>query len=428
MRDEIPQANDAEIALLGAMMLEPSIIGDIRDIVLPQDFFQPRAGRVYQVILEMYAAAQPIDVVTISDALVGEEDASFLLEAQNLLPSISRAPYYAGMIAASAQRRAALLMATDLANAVRAGEEPLELADRLEEMAQQFRSPAGGTEMDLPTAAEFMARLEELPPGDEWLIEHIIQRQMRTIMIAGEGVGKATLMRQIGLHAAAGMDPFDQSIRIRPVKTLYIDAENQASAIGHQHRLANTRLDLSTLAGENYRIWHCPDGIDLRSREGRRRIERALQRVRPDLVLAGPLYKLFRRGHAEDMEQATIEFCELIDHLRVRYDFAVVLEHHVPKGTASSSRDLIPFGSSVLMRWPEVGLTLNDGGKAKGMPDTLVIDVERYRADRMPTEWPARLTRGAMMTNIAWSPTFDARRGMTVNARMIDGEWAYERA
>lgn len=427
-RQDVPQANEAERALIGCLLLSEDHLDSIATRLLPGDFLTLRLGRAFQAMLDLRSAGIPIDVVSVSDALAGHEDPSFLLELMNETPAISRAPHYADMVTEAAQKREALLLASDVIARIKADDDLGGIREGAQTLLSSLNEQ-GGAAVPLLSPAEYMSLADDSNPEDDWLIPHIVQRRMRTIILAGEGVGKSMVMRQIGLHAAAGRDPFDPSIHIRPVRVLYIDAENQMRTIQRQTRLANRSLDLPWLAGEEFRLWHREDGVDLRSRDGRRELRLVLQQHRPDLVLAGPLYKLFRRGHSEDMEQATIEFCQLIDELRVQFDFAIMFEHHVPKGESQSRRELTPFGSSVLMRWPECGIALNDHGEARnGRAAQLIVDVERYRPDRMPCDWPQTLTRGSFTSNMAWSPAWEYRRGEPIGARYTPSGWIYERA
>lgn len=422
--ETIPSANDAEQALIGCLLLDAALVGELSRILMPGDFFVLRAQRAYAAMLDLHAGGDPVDIVTVSAALSSEADATFLLECMNVTPAISRARHYAELVVDASVRRKALMAGSSLVKSIREGL-PTQLVR--EEAVGLLRdlSEGGTAAPHLLTLAEIMAAED---PNADWLIPHICTRRQRTVIVAGEGVGKATLMRQIGLHVAAGRDPFDPLMRIDPIRVLYIDAENPVKTIQRQTRLANRQHALGHEAADRYVTWHCEDGLDLRSRTHRLAAEAAIRDFHPDVVLAGPLYKLFRRGHAEDMEQATIEFCQVMDDLRVRFDFALFLEHHAPKGEGGSRREMSPFGSSALLRWPDAGITLEDRGEAKSRPMTLTIDVGRFRADRLPLDWPDHLTRGSQFSNIAWAPAWDQGRGKNVGARWTTDGWDYYEA
>lgn len=224
-----------------------------------------------------------------------------------------------------------------------------------------------------------------------------------------------TLMRYLGLHAAAGRDPWNPTHFIDPVRTLYIDVENPDTTILHQIEIANPPIDLEAEAAENYFIWHREGGMNLRERRTQAELERVLQETRPQLVFAGPLYKMYRRGGGEDMEQATIEFLRVLDDFRVRYNFAIFLEHHAPKGSGGF-REMNPFGSSALLRWPEFGITLETEGDPAPDETKIALKVGRFRRDREPADWPTQLFRGQLGQREAWAARWAAgrnRRGWT---------------
>src|SRR5690606_19003925 len=108
---------------------------------------------------------------------------------------------------------------------------------------------------------------------------------------------------------------------------------------------------------DRLRLLSRTEGVDLRRRSARTELHRAIEEHRPALVVAGPLYKMFSRAPQESDEQAAMGIMQVLDELRGRFGFALVLEHHAPKGS-TMARDLFPIGSSAWMRWPEFGWTL----------------------------------------------------------------------
>jgi replicative DNA helicase len=73
----------------------------------------------------------------------------------------------------------------------------------------------------------------------------------------------------------------------------------------------------------------------------------------------------------------------VLDDWRDRFDITFLIEDHAPKGM-----ELVPFGSSLWLRWPEVGLALHSKPGDE-------LEVGRWRGDRMPVDWPERLFRSA---------------------------------
>ena len=85
-------------------------------------------------------------------------------------------------------------------------------------------------------------------------------------IVAAEGAGESTLLRQIAICAAQGIDPF-RFCAIPPVRTLIVEGENSLAAIAE----TDAKLDDQARrhAGERYdpercRVWSRPGGLDLR--------------------------------------------------------------------------------------------------------------------------------------------------------------------
>ena len=184
-------------------------------------------------------------------------------------------------------------------------------------------------------------------------------------------------LRQLALHAAAGRDPFDTRMFIDPIRVLQIDAENAyfngaapnrtGQHVHHDRPCRRGRGQVVHLAS-----WEA--GVDLRSCRGRSELEAVIQQTRPDLIIAGPLYKLMSRGQ-RDVQQAALEFTSVIDDLRMRYRFAIIIEAHMAKSQTGSYRTSDPKGSVVWKQWPEIGRALRADDEEAG-----IYDLEFFRA------------------------------------------------
>lgn len=413
-RGKVPPHNlDAEESLLGAALLRQQIVGDLADRVDPSDFYKPVHQQVWASMLDLHAEGVGIDAITVRDR-VPDATMELLLGLQNATPSLSNASRYAEFVVEASRARKLLAHFTVLADRCYTDTPDDVLAD-IDPSADQLVGRRGDTIDGLSRLDVFTAAARTARSDDPWLIPHITRPRWRTILVAGEGQGKAVVMRYLGLHAAAGRDPWNPTHFIDPVRTLYIDVENPNTTILHQIEIANPPIDLEAEAAENYFIWHREGGMNLRERRTQAELERVLQETRPQLVFAGPLYKMYRRGGGEDMEQATIEFLRVLDDFRVRYNFAIFLEHHAPKGSGGF-REMNPFGSSALLRWPEFGITLETEGDPAPDETKIALKVGRFRRDREPADWPTQLFRGQLGQREAWAARWAAgrnRRGWT---------------
>lgn len=145
-------------------------------------------------------------------------------------------------------------------------------------------------------------------------------------------------------------------------------------------------------------VWHRPGGVDLRKRTDRSQLEEVLRRHRPDLVALGPLYKAFRRKGGETDEQAAAEMQEILDDLRTRYSFALVIEHHAPKAQGGV-RDLSPFGSSLWLRWGEIRMSLVPPDKSFPVWS---LELKPFSGSRVEHGWPDRIDRNRSSSGLPW--------------------------
>jgi len=106
-----PQSPEAEVALLGSVFFDPSIIAEITDVVGPKDFYIPANQAVAQVIWGFFGESKPIDPALVydelctrkQDAVVGGHEGLYKLA--DAMPESSHAPQYAKIVADKAKLR-----------------------------------------------------------------------------------------------------------------------------------------------------------------------------------------------------------------------------------------------------------------------------------------------------------------------------------
>ncbi len=100
-----PHALEAECALLGSMILDWHVIGEVIQLVQgPQDFYKPAHARIYSILVELYDANQPVDMVHLNQRLVdlGELERvgglDYLIQLAESVPSAAAAAHYARIV------------------------------------------------------------------------------------------------------------------------------------------------------------------------------------------------------------------------------------------------------------------------------------------------------------------------------------------
>src|SRR3954453_16945749 len=68
-----PQGLEAEQSVLGAILIDRDAIVEVAEFLRPADFYRQANGSVYAAILELFERREPIDIVTVAEALERNE-------------------------------------------------------------------------------------------------------------------------------------------------------------------------------------------------------------------------------------------------------------------------------------------------------------------------------------------------------------------
>lgn len=137
---EPPSAIEAEMSVLGAMLLDHSVVGDVAEIVRgPEAFFVEAHGVIYAAIVELYDRTSGLDLVQLTNALrtkgvlenVGNTE--YLVRLAEGVPSAASATHYAKIVADKARLRALIdASAQTIHDCYHAGEDATGVADAAE--------------------------------------------------------------------------------------------------------------------------------------------------------------------------------------------------------------------------------------------------------------------------------------------------------
>ncbi len=121
MPDRVPPHDlEAEVAVLGSMLLDPEAAGRVVAILRPNHFYRGPHADVYQVLTEIYDANRAIDVVLLREELqrrgllekIG--GTSFISRIVASVPSAANAEHYAKIVKDAGMRRAVIQAANDI--------------------------------------------------------------------------------------------------------------------------------------------------------------------------------------------------------------------------------------------------------------------------------------------------------------------------
>lgn len=115
-----PQNADAEVSLLGSILLDDEVISAIADRISAEDFYDKRHGIIFDAILRLYSQNKPIDLLTLSSQLKDRDEleqvggSSYLTELTNAVPTAAHGEHYADIVAEKALRRKLIKASEDI--------------------------------------------------------------------------------------------------------------------------------------------------------------------------------------------------------------------------------------------------------------------------------------------------------------------------
>ncbi len=107
--------------MLGAMLLSREAIAEVVETLDPDHFYKPAHGHLYDAVMGLYGAGQPVDAVTVAEELqragLLEEigGPSLLLDLQASTPAISNAAHYAKIVEEHAMLRRLITVSNEIA-------------------------------------------------------------------------------------------------------------------------------------------------------------------------------------------------------------------------------------------------------------------------------------------------------------------------
>lgn len=422
MNDRLPpQDLAAEQSLLGGMLLSKDAIADVVPMLRPGDFYRPAHSALFEVIVDLHERGEPADAVIVAAELQRRGmlqrmgGAPYLHTLMQSVTTAANAAYYAEIVAEKATLR----------RLVAAGARIVQLGygevdrDQIGDVCDRAREALEGATGSPTAAVDQSSSLAELIAEPElpqnWVVPNLLECGDRLILSGFEGTGKSVLVAQLALTVAGGIHPFtgdplgglDGGTR----RVLVLDVENTRSQLRRRLRQMATVIDQVRRGhGLDPVDWHDavrtiirPDGVDLAKPAEVARLEASCSAMAPDLLLAGPLYKL--TGWNTHEEEGALKLLQTLDRIRVRHNLALIAEHHAGHAQAGQARSTRPIGSSVFLRWPEFGLGIvrhPDSNPDEEHPSW--VQVRRWRGSREERDWPRELRHGGR-GRLPWSPT-----------------------
>ncbi len=218
-----PQSIDAEMSLLGAVLIDEEVLADVSELVTPKDFYDKRHQLVFSSMMRLYEKHKPVDLLTLTEELKKKKEleivggSAYLTEITNYVPTSAHAHAYAELVSQKAIRRR-LIKASSEISEMGFDEETTtqELLERAE--AELFSVSDQSLKQDLVSIESILTesfdRLEELHRNKGALrgirtgyrdLDNMtagLQRSDLIILAARPAMGKTTLVTNLAYNVA----------------------------------------------------------------------------------------------------------------------------------------------------------------------------------------------------------------------------------
>jgi replicative DNA helicase len=218
-----PQSIDAEMSLLGAVLIDEEVIADASELVSAKDFYDKRHQIVYAAMIRLYEQHRPVDLLTLTEELKKKDQletvggSAYLTELTNYVPTAAHATAYAELVSQKAIRRRLIKASGDISelgyDETTNTEELLEKAE-----AELFSVSDQSLKQDLISIESILTesfdRIEELHRNKGQLrgirtgyrdLDNMtagLQRSDLIIIAARPAMGKTTLVTNLAYNVA----------------------------------------------------------------------------------------------------------------------------------------------------------------------------------------------------------------------------------
>lgn len=241
----LPHNDEAEKAVLGAIMLEESVpnarLKEIAAKLMVSDFFVYQHRIIFKHMLAM--RDQRIDTITLGDAIraAGELEAAggpgYLSHLLDGVPHVTNYMAYTKIVRQQSNKRSIAVRAYNLG--LRAEEENAnlqEITNDVEQLVKDSAELAADRKRGLIASQTDTFALMELPPV-EYIIEPLLTMRGRGMIYSPRGAGKTFVTLQIAYAIATGLANCFVWYIPKSRRVVYVDGEMHAAMLQDRLRL-----------------------------------------------------------------------------------------------------------------------------------------------------------------------------------------------
>ena len=388
MKNSPSYCTESEQAVLGAVLVRPELLAEVRTIVDQASFFREGHALIFQVMMDLADRGDPIDLVTVYALLKdrGQVEKTggpvFLAALSEQVGFATNAPYYAYRIRNKWRARelaARGRQIIDLANQANG-----DLAEVLLHAESLIYEISGKEFTDTRIISEKVF-LDKDFSREEQVIGNGILPKGGGLILAGEsGEGKSLLRLELAIHLALGWDCWGLDIP-KPRKVLTLQFEN-TDAI-EQYRLKKMLAGLNVADCGGNLLFPTPKvRLDISEKKDQAKVIRFIEKNQADVVVYDPLTSLHRLNENDNALMRGV--LDTITEINDRTGAAAVLVHHYGKPGGDNNTAHRTRGASSIRDWADTLV-----GVSRRKADTILRTLDFVKVRNGPEPNPILLER-----------------------------------
>lgn len=382
-----PQNIEAEMAVLGCMLMEENAIVCAIGQLTASDFYKDAHKTIFAAIIQLYDARKAIDLITLVEKLKNDGTieaiggAGYLAGLTNVVPTAANIEHYAKIVKEKSVLRLLILQIDQIAvEAYGTEDDAVEVLNRAGQAISKITEKCVAGPGTGSGPVDLDAFLKSEIPHVEYFIDPILPLGGKLMVSACSNIGKSIFVMNMCLAMTAGIARVFDKWDVKPARVLYVDLEmgkapckDRFAKMCGAKELSTKTLFVQTLPCLN--LLEAAESTALRN---------WIRSLDVDVVVLDPLGHAWagNENSAEDVIQITRELNKII----AEFEVSIVLVHHWRKATKDSKEGgEMAAGSYRWSAWVDSHITL------KGEPDSIHVVCEKNRHAGRFKPWVARI-------------------------------------
>lgn len=330
-----PQNLDAERAVLGAILLEPTLLPRAADLLTAEAFHKDSHRAIFRAMLRCQARHELADAITVAEELrrdgafeeAGGHTALVILQEEGTVAT--QLDPYAQIVREYAAKRRLAQLGHDVATAAFNGHSSGEILGQLRQTLDSLELRDDATVL----AVDAVDLCQRTPAPEPGLVVGILERRSLAALGGAPKLGKTALVFDLVLSGLVSQTWLGFDTRLE--SALVFQAELPPPQIGARIRVRLQDFTAPLLPGRLHVVSDRTLRLDDPAEHGR--IRRLVDAHRPALVVFDPLarFMIGNENATQDMGRVVAFLDRLIQDFRV----SVLLVHHTGKPSKDDPRE-----------------------------------------------------------------------------------------